>query len=160
MKKKELLDRIERLENETSKLLWRVRVTGASAPPPASPAPELPKRWEDLKEIRGSYIDPRCNIITDDKNYDVEQWNRDVFTTQKEASAALAMAQLSQLMKVYRAGWDPVKGKSRYVIMPNAEDILGVYQVPYIVYLSFETEKLATQFLNNFRDLINQYYML
>jgi len=127
-----------------------------------APAPELPKRWEDLNGISGCFLSEDSNIITDDgAGFEAEPWNRNIFASLKEAESALAMAQLSQLMKVYRGGWVPVKGKSRFAIMPDSDDELRVYQAfTHTSFLSFETEKLATQFLNNFRPLINQYFMI
>jgi hypothetical protein len=117
-----------------------------------------------LNGISGCFLSEDSNIITDDgAGFEAEPWNRNIFASLKEAESALAMAQLSQLMKVYRGGWVPVKGKSRYAIMLNPEDDLRVYQITTRnAYLSFPTEALATQFLNNFRfrPLINQFFMI
>ncbi len=122
-------------------------------------APELPKRWEDLKII-GGWISTRGHLFVAEE-VPVSEENRSRFASQKEAESALAMAQLSQLMKVYRGKWLPVKGKSRFAIMPDYEDVLKVYIANTRTSpLSFETEKIATQFLNNFRPLINQYFMI
>jgi hypothetical protein len=124
------------------------------------PAPELPKQWEDLKSISGWYFSGECGLEPISNAFPTSD-AKDVFASRKEAVSALAMAQLSQLMKVYRGGWVPVKGKSRYAIMPNFDDELCIYaSVTRTSPLSFETEKIAAQFLNNFRPLINQYFMI
>jgi hypothetical protein len=120
---------------------------------------ELPKAWEDLGNIKGYWI--KEGQIHFEKFLPTTNKDRDVFASQKEAESALAMAQLSQLMKVYRGKWVPVKGKSRFAIMPNFDDELCIYaSVTRTSPISFETEKIATQFLNNFRPLINQYFMI
>ena len=114
-------------------------------PPDEELIKELPKAWEDL------------SIDSKNKGY----FDHIMFASIKELESAKAKGKLSQVMKVYRAGWVPKKGKSRYAIMPDTDDVLKVYQIATCTSpLSFETEKIATQFLNNFRPLINQFFMI
>ena len=66
---------------------------------------KLPERWEDLKTIKGAYVDSTVKIVKDEVH--TQEYNKDVFATTEQAEASIAMAQLSQLMAVYNDGWVP-----------------------------------------------------
>jgi hypothetical protein len=135
-----------------------------SKPAEQEPAPELPKRWEDLTELKGAYISNGSEVVVEIQTTPVvKPQNHNFFASRKEAESALAMAQLSQLMKVYRGGWVP--------------DWKDVYQVKHCIYayggelkrcnyetlqhyLCFPTQTISEQFLTNFRPLINQFFMI
>ena len=121
---------------------------------------ELPTSWDGLDEITGWWIDKECTIrraFTTAKPV-----NKNVFATEKQAKSALAMAQLSQLLKVYNAGWVPdwTDTKSKYSIFRTC-DSLGVSR-PWSAYqfLSFKSEEIRDKFLVNFEDLIKIYFEL
>ena len=74
---------------------------------------ELPKSWNELKEIKGYFISEEDSSIDDyisggnRKDYELS-----VYATEKQARSALAMAQLSQLMAVYNDGWGAIKARN------------------------------------------------
>ena len=76
----------------------------------------------------------------------------------KNAKAHLALMQLHQLRDCYRQGWKPnyLNGSDKWCII-KCNDKLSV-DVHYNrnEFLSFQTKELADQFLNNFKDLIEQ----
>jgi hypothetical protein len=114
---------------------------------------ELPKRWEDLKEVKGSWVDEDCTIRTN--KYHVDNDNRNVFATEAQAKAAIALAQLSQLREVYRDGWKPKLSNGYKCIIQCVSGVLAEGVVVNTSYfLSFQSEQLAKEFLTNFRELI------
>ena len=72
----------------------------------------------------------------------------------------VALIKLHQLRDCYRQGWKPdwFDGESvKWVIKKFGKDIVDVHSSLYMAsFFSFQTEELATKFLNNFRDLIEQ----
>jgi hypothetical protein len=119
---------------------------------------QLPKSWEDLPEIDGWYFDSRCNI-DNAISLSATKPNKDVFATKEQAEASIAMAQLSQLMKVYNDGWeaDYLDGGSvKYGIGYFGEElkVVTVYSTRY--FLVFKDEETAELFIENFTELIEQ----
>ena len=67
----------------------------------------LPTTFEDLDEILGYYVNAMGGVdgSEHDKDYfHADEYNKNVFPTREEAEAVLALAQLSQLKKVYCDG--------------------------------------------------------
>ena len=119
---------------------------------------QLPKSWEDLPEIEGWYFDKYCHIYNV-ISFTAKNTNKNTFATKEQAEAAIAMAQLSQLMKVYNDGWEAdwsEEGKYKYCIEFELNTI--VYSVSEISsrFLSFKDEETRGLFLENFRELIEQ----
>lgn len=127
-----------------------------------NPKPKLPKSWVELKTVEGYFIKEHSNIVPGYPCSTIEN-NKNVFATEKQAKSALAMAQLSQLMKVYNDGWvadwnneDQIK----YVIERLNNSIRSNdYCVSYY-FLSFKTAELRDEFLKNFELLIKEYFEL
>ena len=119
---------------------------------------QLPKSWNELQEIEGYYVGINCNtfgFFGGDTNKD----NRNIYATKEQAEASIAMAQLSQLMKVYNDGWeaDYLDGGSVvYGIGYFGEELkVGtVYSTRY--FLVFKDEETAELFIENFTELIEQ----
>ena len=117
-----------------------------------------PKTWEELVRISGAYIDKESDV----RNVTVlsaRLINRNVFSTEQEAEASIALAQLSQLRKVYRDGWEPDWGdrNSKWCIKFYDQDYIVVNAVTSSVsFLSFQSGEVAETFLLRFRDLINK----
>ena len=118
---------------------------------------ELPKTWEELGYIGGVYVGNFSKIfkacfrtcLSEEKN---------IFKTEEQAKASLALAQLSQLRDVYRAGWLPDWDgyECKFCIFFSGNTIyVGIIQSSN-EFLSFQDEKTAKLFLENFRDLIEQ----
>jgi hypothetical protein len=114
---------------------------------------ELPKRWEDLEEVKGSWVDEDCTIRTN--KYLVDKDNRNVFVTESQAKAAIALAQLSQLREIYRGGWKPVLLYGyKYIISYESGKIVKKVVVDTSYFLSFQSEEIRDEFYTNFRELI------
>jgi len=67
---------------------------------------QLPESWEELKNISGYYSND-FSQINQDFNINTCEQNKNYFATEEQAKASIALAQLSQLRKVYRNGWVP-----------------------------------------------------
>jgi hypothetical protein len=119
----------------------------------------LPKSWGDLEEINGWFSNTDsfiCNV-NDTRTFPT---NKNVFATKEQAEASLALAQLSQLMKVYNDGWQPNYKEPlemKYTIT-FYEDKLSKYGNHNTMhnFLTFKKEKTRDLFLENFRDLIEK----
>jgi hypothetical protein len=118
----------------------------------------LPKTWEELDEINGFYIDNSSSIELAEECCTSDPDHRNVFATKEQAEASIALAQLSQLLKVYRNNWVPnwTDGKYKYCIFFENNLIRTNYFVGWNHFLSFQDEETRDLFLENFRDLIEQ----
>jgi mannose/cellobiose epimerase-like protein (N-acyl-D-glucosamine 2-epimerase family) len=115
---------------------------------------DLPKRWEDLTDLLGYWVSKDSRIST--ANTSPIEENRNVWPTKEEAEASIALAQLCQLRDVYNGAWKPdwTDDSLNHVIelvkdRPYRETYTTTRRV-----LSFKSEKLRDEFLENFRDLI------
>lgn len=127
-----------------------------AAPKPKSPVPDS---WEWLGEVSGFYIDSDCEIY--EASVLSKESNKNVLPTEELAEAALAIAQLSQLM--YRTwdnngGWRPQEGIERYFIyFLYGDDNFAISCTRYSYkFLQFRTEEIAEDFLTKHRALIEQ----
>ena len=66
-----------------------------------------------------------------------------------------ALIKLEQLRNCWRQGWVPSKGNTGYCITHYPEEY-SIMQFCFISFLSFPTEETAEEFLECFRDLIEQ----
>lgn len=120
--------------------------------------PLLAKSWEDLKEISGYYIDSFSKI----ENYEnraANDENKNIFATEKLASAALAQAQLSQLLQAYKAGWD--NQLLNYCIFPRRinEKWQPFFAHSYFPqFLSFRSIETAELFYETHFELIHIFW--
>jgi len=119
----------------------------------------LPKTWEELKSIEGFYVSTNSQTEHTTNVY-VNSNNCNVFATEEQAQASIALAQLSQLREVYRNGWKPdwADGNDKAYIYFDGDgnDIQVAYNSTTPKFLSFELYATAQEFLKNFRDLIEQ----
>lgn len=122
---------------------------------------ELPKTWEEFCKntpiqkgecLINAFSEIRETISAgDDRDADED---RTYFTSKQEAKAFLALMQLRQLRKAYVKDWEPDYKQQYYGIVFS---IHGLDIIPYTLVpksMSFPTYKLAEQFLNNFKDLL------
>ena len=119
---------------------------------------QLPKRWEDLPEIDGWYFDKYCHI-DNVFSFTAKNTNKNTFATKEQAEAAIAMAQLSQLMKVYNDGWEADwsdYSQLKYCIGFERENLEIDNWIDYRHFLAFKDEETAELFLENFTELIKQ----
>ena len=69
----------------------------------------------------------------------------------------LPLIQLHQLRDCYRQGWTPTLGKVSFGIVRSVEGDLGFENFVHPSrFLTFQSEEIAQEFFNNFRDLIEQ----
>ena len=122
----------------------------------------LPKKWEDLKEISGFFVDIFSDIESNGQDK-VCYENKNIFYTKKQARSALAMAQLSQLMAAYNGDWVADWGdfeQKKYIIERVKNKINKNGTTFYYTFLSFKTSELRDEFLKNFEPLIKEYFEL
>ena len=116
---------------------------------------QLPKTWEELKDVKGWYIE--YNSIVVGANYpNSDNEDKNIFATKEQAEASIAMAQLSQLREVYRDGWKPdfSNSETKYVIEFYENKIYKDECCGTNNFLSFQSAEVRDEFLENFRDLI------
>ena len=103
---------------------------------------KLPKKWEDLYEVKGWFVDFHSDVVTSGSMRTGDNV-KNRFPTKEEAEACLALAQLCQLRDRYNDGWKP-----------NWEDGTKKYTIYFNKILAFKTLELRDKFLENFKDLI------
>ena len=121
----------------------------------------LPKTWEEFCERNDitsgeSYIannSRACELTTCERHSITD---RNICTSKQEAEAFLALMQLRQLRKAYVKDWEPNwNDKSmKFCIFVDANTIRVTGYYFSSRSLSFPTQKLAEQFLTNFKDLL------
>ena len=127
--------------------------------------PKLPKTWEEFceqNEVKNGecYINNQSDVIGVFMcNYlrKREAFDKNILPNKKAAEQHLALMQLHQLRDCYRQGWTPTLNKTSFGIIRRIEGDLEVEKFIFSSkFLSFQTGKMAKDFLNNFRDLIEQ----
>ena len=118
---------------------------------------ELPTKWEDLVIVKGYYLNSDCFVIGcgDEPN----NYNKNIFPTNVEAEACLALSQLCQLRDAYNgeplADWcDWRDGATKYSIEFYENEIFTTEHFYTSSCLAFKTRELRDKFLENFRELI------
>ena len=114
----------------------------------------LPKSWEELKRIKGYYVNALSELEIVDG--DACDGNKNVFPSKEEAEAMLAMAQLCQLRDAWnqnwRADWEDI-GQEKFVIIYSK----GVHVISCKSTsspMNFPTRALAEEFIEVFKDLL------
>ena len=103
---------------------------------------ELPTKWEDLKIIKGYYLDSNCFVrrYRDEPN----DFNKNLFPTKAESEACLALSQLCQLRDAYNgeplADWcDWADDNAKYCIEICDNRISKDYYISTQRVLAFKT---------------------
>lgn len=117
----------------------------------------FPKTWEELKVVTGYYIDEDSEIFMLN-SITTRNHQKNVFATEEQAKASIALAQLSQLREVYRNGWVPNWNDCTYKFTIHFEEnkIISEYFYKTNIFLSFQDSETRDLFLKNFKDLIEQ----
>ena len=135
--------------------------------------PPLPKTWKEFckqnninKNKKEAFIDISGEIETIKKvnAQRIVDYDKNVLPSRQAAEQHLALMQLHQLRDCYRQGWTPDwENKSIMYTIKNCYKVITKIIEPMIVnernrcaFLSFPTYEMAEEFLNNFRDLIEQ----
>lgn len=127
---------------------------------------ELPKTWEEFCErnpIKKEESWIKCfdgKIMAEatgiEGTYRDTQMDKNMCTSKQEAEAFLALMQLRQLRKAYVKNWEPDwncdSPKFCIIVDTIRIRVTDCYFCPRS--LSFPTQKLAEQFLTNFKDLL------
>lgn len=127
--------------------------------------PKLPKTWEEFCEQNkvkkseyfinnSSYI---ADVWTDGSNERHRNYGRNILPNKKAAEQHLALMQLHQLRDCYRQGWTPTGDRLSFGIIRKVGGRLEMGRFMCSPrFLSFQSKEIAEEFLNNFRDLIEQ----
>ena len=127
--------------------------------------PKLPKTWEEFCEQNKVKDDERfinnssyiTDPWTDGKNERYRKYDRNILPNKKAAEAHLVLMQLHQLRDCYRQGWTPTVGEFSFGIIRRIGGNLDTDKfMCFSRFLSFQSTGIAKEFLNNFRDLIEQ----
>ena len=127
--------------------------------------PNLPKTWEEFCEQNkvkdGEYyigtLSDLVEVTAENYFYRREHCDRILLPNKKAAEQHLVLMQLHQLRDCYRQGWTPTVDEVSFVIIKRVRGYLEVNSFTYSSkFLSFQSEEIAQEFLDNFRDLIEQ----
>ena len=125
--------------------------------------PQLPKTWEEFcynndRKPNEAFIynSSEIRLITE-RHERKSSCDQNILPSEQAAKQHLALMQLHQLRDCYRQGWVPVLGnnKLKFCINQNPDYNINAYY-DTSKFLSFSTYEIAEEFLNNFRDLIEQ----
>jgi hypothetical protein len=117
---------------------------------------ELPKSWEQLKSIEGYFVE-RWSKVEVVVHALCKETEKNIFATKEQAEASIAMAQLSQLMKVYNDGWEPdwsEENADNCVVFFDEEKLDFVTNTTQRGFLTLKDYQTAELFIQNFRELI------
>lgn len=117
----------------------------------------FPKTWEECYQRIGSveYIGDSAYVSELEKSSKPSNENKNEIP-RGLGKPLLALMQLLICRDVYRKGWKPTSNDECYCIC-NCEGTLNPASIIYCTrVLSFQSEEVRDEFLNNFRDLIEE----
>lgn len=127
---------------------------------------KLPKTWEKFcenypRKKDEAYFDSgsQISILSQDYEFRSENADKNILPSKEAAEAHLALMQLHQLRDAWREGWLPDwenNDQHKYAICNIDGDLLVGVRHNHRLFLSFQDEKRANEFLKCFRDLIKQ----
>lgn len=106
--------------------------------------------WKDLQEVSGYYINVCSNLSQMDNGATTED-NKNIFISKKYAKAALALAQISQLMPYYGGEITDEEWKNddwKYSILVDRDGISSYKSTHVRDLIAFHTEKQRDKFLS------------
>lgn len=135
--------------------------------------PQLPKTWEEFCEMKNFnkheiYIEFNSQCVGIGELPDGMKRNphedKNVLPSIEAAEAHLALMQLHQLRDCYRQGWTPDYSNyfnkfcitSYFNFYSYKYDYKIISHTKFPCFLSFQSKEIAEEFLNNFKDLIEQ----
>ena len=130
--------------------------------------PPLPKTWEEFckqnninKNKEEAFIHTSGEIETIKKvnAQRIVDYDKNVLPSRQAAEQHLALMQLHQLRDCYRQGWVPnwkdFESNKYCIIFIDYKYVIVLHNTASI-FLSFQSREIAEEFLNNFKDLIEQ----
>lgn len=127
---------------------------------------ELPKTWGQFCKghpitADECYINDTCEITpyySDQETRRASISDANWLPSEQAAKQHLALMQLHQLRDCYRQGWVPDwKSREEKYCIGHYNDCYRVeYSETAPDFLAFQSEEIAEEFLNNFRDLIEE----
>ena len=130
---------------------------------------ELPKTWEEFcsqfnMQYGEYYIYIDSSIKENSDDYRNSIYDKNMLPSKKAAEQHLALMQLHQLRDCYRQGWEPnwLDDGNKYCIIYDSVYCNTNYNHSIAVhthtneFLTFQSREIAQEFLNNFKDLIEQ----
>lgn len=120
--------------------------------------PNLPMSWEELKEVKGYFINQNSDINLRPVIDGAVAYNRNLFPTKEEAKAMLAMAQLCQLRDKWNSGWkaDWKDDTEKYCIVSYKNTLYKEYYYSTSTPMAFKTIELRDEFMETFEDLLEE----
>ena len=114
----------------------------------------LPRTWDEYCIKHGENGDK----IKASLNTAYTMINKYTFSDYKQTEAHIAMMKLHLLRDEYRNGWLPdwKEQSVKHTILIDHDDIVVGKSYVISCFLAFQTEELAEEFLNNFRELIEE----
>jgi len=114
----------------------------------------LPKSFSEI-HTDGWFVNDDEDIKSHNNCQDLKGF-RNIFATREQAEASIALAQLSQLMKVYNGDWvaDWTDETDKFVIEFYDNNIYATNYMNTQKFLAFKDAETRDLFLENFRDLI------
>lgn len=117
---------------------------------------DLPETWEEMGTIKGWFTDNMCRVEYYSEGKSTDSRDKNLFPTEEEARASIALAQLCQLRDRYNGEWKPdwtKYGRKFTIFIYGDEANKGNVNSAKSV-LAFKTKELRDKFLENFKDLI------
>ena len=131
--------------------------------------PQLPKTWEEYftfhfpvdKFPENHYACAKTSLFschTTNSDYESVLQTKNILTSDKTIKQHLAFMQLHQLRDCYREGWEPDWNNdcNKYIIVKNRDKYVVFGGNWTNQFLSFQDRERAEEFLDNFRELIEQ----
>ncbi len=118
---------------------------------------ELPKSWGDLPVKSGGtyFVTSELDIEKTSGSRD-RNWHKYTYASEEQAEAAIAIAQLTQLMKAYNGEWvaDWTSYNTKWCVVFQNNKFKVDTWIHYSQFIAFKSQDIAEEFLKNFRDLI------
>lgn len=126
-----------------------------------------PWRMSEEAYIDGFFVTPSSSV-SKVKRVEYHKHNRCVFAEQQQAYASIAAAQISQIIanderfggKVTAEEWKRTGSIIYSIIHKDNGEIIVFENAGFRTLLSFHTYEQAELFLQEYRDLVEQYFML
>jgi hypothetical protein len=123
---------------------------------------QLPKSWEELRAIKGFFVNDESKILDTELYMLTTLENENIYATENLAkSHGKAAAKLSQVMAVYNgdwvADWGNLTSGKQCISYIDCEiqitTFVGIKQ-----FLAFKDQKTAEEFFTNFKEDIEIYF--